>query len=589
VEVLEVQRLSVKVQRFNGSSKMPKNDYLQKAPVISFKKALILAFIIAIVYAMTLFILKDGSILKTTFNEFSSALINLMAAISLIYAAKLSAVYGRRVYVAWGLIAAAQLFDAINDIFLGLFNIGLHQTAPSLMINLFFLAYFILFALGIYLFPRTEIIQKRWHKLSIDVSILFITVFMVSWTFFIMPAVGVTGDLFDAAIHLTGIVLYTILLFLMVDLVSSQAKTLYKTPLLFLASSVSFQILSNILAIYPPFQESYALMNLMYTSWVASYLTAFLAGMLQANTLNMEKPQISSEYTPWYTKSGLISYLPSIGVLSAYILLVWSYNQHIHDNFPVLEVGVGFIIGLLLLHQAISIRENEKLYKAAEDEIRYRKEVEARIESSLREKEALLKEIHHRVKNNLQIISSLLSLQSSYIEDETAIDILQESRNRVKSMANVHEKLYHSKDLSKISFKGYIEDMTRELSKSYGSNQKIQINTEIEDVSLGIETAVPFGLIINEIVSNSFKHAFPDGMSGEISIKLTREGEDLTLIIRDSGIGLSEDLDLNKTKSMGLTLVNALVMQLDGKMELQRDGGTAFKIKFKELEYKKRM
>ena len=491
-------------------SKMSNNNSTKKIPVISFKKALILAFIIAIVYSMTLFLLKDSSMIKTSFSEFSSALINLIAAISLIYAAKLSIVYGRRIYVAWGLIAAAQLFDVINDIFLGIFNIGLNQIDPASIIDLFFMAYFILFALGIFLLPRSQVIQKRWHKLSIDVGILFITVFLVSWTFFIMPAVGATGDLFDAAIHLTGIVLYTNLLFLMVDLVLSQAKTLHKTPLLFLAASILFQILSNIIAIYPPLQESYILTNLMYISWVASYLTAFLAGMLQANTLNMEKPQISHNYDPWYHKSNLISYLPSIGVISAYILLVWSYNQHIHGSFPVLEGGVGCIIGLLLLHQAISIRENGKLYKAAEDEIKHRKEAEAQIETALREKEALLKEIHHRVKNNLQIISSLLSLQSNYIEDETATDILRESQNRVKAMANVHEKLYHSKDLSKINFKGYIEEMVCELSHSYGSNHKIQINTEIEDMSIGIETAVPSGLIINEIISNSFKHAFPN-------------------------------------------------------------------------------
>jgi two-component system, sensor histidine kinase PdtaS len=220
--------------------------------------------------------------------------------------------------------------------------------------------------------------------------------------------------------------------------------------------------------------------------------------------------------------------------------------------------------------------------------LKEKEKAEKELKASLNEKELLLKEIHHRVKNNMQIISSMLSLQSNYVEGE-AVNVLKESQNRVKSMAIIHEKLYQSHDLTHINFKEYIKSLSYYLSDSYTRNSEaVTIKLDVEDIFLGIETAVPLGLIINELVSNSLKYAFPHG-EGEITLKLHRRPEGFELQISDNGIGMPKEIDFTTTKSLGLQLVSALVNQLDGTVELKRDNGTCYWIKFKELKYKDRI
>jgi PAS domain S-box-containing protein len=215
---------------------------------------------------------------------------------------------------------------------------------------------------------------------------------------------------------------------------------------------------------------------------------------------------------------------------------------------------------------------------------------EDEIKASLKEKNVLLKEIHHRVKNNMQIISSLLNLQKQYVEEEEAVDVLKESQNRVKSMAIIHEKLYLSKDLTSINFKGYIESLVSNLFYSYNiKSSQIKPVLDIENIKLNMETAVPCGLIISEIVSNSLKYAFPNRMKGKIHVSLKPEEDEYELIISDNGIGLPEGLDFNKLDSLGLLLVTNLTEQIDGEININRSHGTLFKINFKELKYKKRI
>ena len=218
------------------------------------------------------------------------------------------------------------------------------------------------------------------------------------------------------------------------------------------------------------------------------------------------------------------------------------------------------------------------------------KKAENEIKASLKEKEALLKEIYHRVKNNLQIISSLLDLQANYVDELETLNVLQESQNRVKSMAMIHEMLYQSNDLASIEFLGYVQNLVRDLFYSYGVKSNIKPVINIEHIILNIETAIPCGLIISELVSNSLKYAFPDNRTGEVFISIHSHGEEFELIIGDNGIGLPKNLDFKDIRiSLGLRLVNILVDQLDGSIELNRSRGTEFKIKFKELKYKKRI
>ncbi|HDK17245.1 MAG TPA: hypothetical protein ENG75_04825, partial [Nitrospirae bacterium] len=221
-----------------------------------------------------------------------------------------------------------------------------------------------------------------------------------------------------------------------------------------------------------------------------------------------------------------------------------------------------------------------------------RKKVENQLKSSLREKETLLLEIHHRVKNNMQIISSLLSLQSRYIKDKHYISMFNESRSRIKSMALIHEKLYQSKNLENIDFNDYIKSLVNDLFIFYGiQGGHIVLNINIENVILDIDTAIPCGLIINELISNSLKHAFPDGREGKIEItsrKMNIKGvNEYELIVSDNGIGMPDDLDFRKTESLGLSLIVTLSEdQLQGKLDFKRDNGTECRIHFKELKHK---
>jgi PAS domain S-box-containing protein len=214
-------------------------------------------------------------------------------------------------------------------------------------------------------------------------------------------------------------------------------------------------------------------------------------------------------------------------------------------------------------------------------DITTRKQAEEQLRASLHEKEMLLKEIHHRVKNNMQVISSLLNLQSGYINDTQALEIFQDSQNRVRSMALIHEKLYRSKNLAEIDLGEYVNDLATHLFRSYKADGKgITLKVQAEDVHLGIDAAVPCGLIINELISNALKHAFPNGRRGEILVELQKNQQQISLCVSDNGIGFPTDLDFQNTNSLGLQLVNTLVGQLDGTIELQNGSGTTFKINF---------
>ena len=208
------------------------------------------------------------------------------------------------------------------------------------------------------------------------------------------------------------------------------------------------------------------------------------------------------------------------------------------------------------------------------------------LQNSLKEKEVLLKEIHHRVKNNLQIITSLLSLQSMRINDETNLAIFKDSQNRIKSMALVHEKLYQSKELSKINFGEYVINLSNYIRESYSNQQvKIDLKFEIDELFLPIDTVVPLGLIINELISNSFKYAFNHTKFNHdrvncISIKSKSFEANTIIEFEDNGIGIPKDLNIEESQSLGLKLVYNLCMQIGGELKIESNNGTKFTIMF---------
>ncbi len=218
-------------------------------------------------------------------------------------------------------------------------------------------------------------------------------------------------------------------------------------------------------------------------------------------------------------------------------------------------------------------------------EIGIRLDAEKLLTRSVGEKEALLREVHHRVKNNLQIIISLLNLQSRYMTDEATLSAFRESQNRIKVMAIVHEKLYQSDNLSQIELGEYLRFLANSLFQFFGMSGKgLTFTSDIHDIFLAIDSAIPVGLIVNELISNSLKYAFPDGKTGEISLAIQRVDRTLTILFKDNGVGIPKDFDWRNATSLGLRLVITLVDQLDGTIELDRSSGTAFTIIVKEKE-----
>jgi two-component sensor histidine kinase len=229
--------------------------------------------------------------------------------------------------------------------------------------------------------------------------------------------------------------------------------------------------------------------------------------------------------------------------------------------------------------QVVATKLEEKV-RELEKALAERDRAEKQLQQSLEEKTVMLKEIHHRVRNNMQVIYSLLNLQAKGIADRTVRALFEESRDRVHSMALIHEKLYQSKDMAQIEFKGYLQNLVQSIANTYKQHD-IHVSVEMEPLALDVNAGVPCGLIVNELVSNGLKHAFPDGKVGTIRVGINKnsEGENV-LTVADNGIGFPEKVDFRNTTSLGLQIVNVLTGQLQGNIELSKTEGTRFSITF---------
>ena len=250
------------------------------------------------------------------------------------------------------------------------------------------------------------------------------------------------------------------------------------------------------------------------------------------------------------------------------VLVVQSYTEGVRFGEEAKEI-LNFVSG----QTAMAIR---------------RKHQEEQIKESLQEKEVLLQEVHHRVKNNMQIISSLLNLEAAQTKDREFIRMVKDSQSRIRSIALVHEKLYRSKDFANINFSDYAESLAVHLFQfNQVDSNLIRLRTKLEDVFLDIQTAIPCGLILNELITNALKHAFPDASGGEIMVELRPLNQNaFEMIVRDNGVGIPDGLDVGSTATLGLQIVNTLVRQIEGSMEVQRDSGTTVKIVFKKSRYR---
>ena len=261
--------------------------------------------------------------------------------------------------------------------------------------------------------------------------------------------------------------------------------------------------------------------------------------------------------------------------------IITFYNLHkefplliIIDSAPLVLASVAYVVGTKVNHAS-------RLFVLELNELN------EKLTSKNVEKTILLKEVHHRVKNNLQVITSLLSLQSSFIVDEKMKDLFQFSQYRINSMAVIHEMLYQSNDISKLNAKDYINSLVNGLLISMkDSDSNVKLNIEVPEIYFNIDTAIPLGLIINEIITNSLKYGIPGNNSGTIYVRLTKNSDsNFTMYIGDSGIGISNEIDYRTSNSLGLMLIHKLSHQLKGNLELDKlKTGTNYIINFQEVE-----
>ena len=227
--------------------------------------------------------------------------------------------------------------------------------------------------------------------------------------------------------------------------------------------------------------------------------------------------------------------------------------------------------------------ENKKLvgFLSSSRDITEKRRTVEQIKASLKEKETLLKEIHHRVKNNLQVISSILNLQAGHIEDREFKGLFKESQDRIRCMALVHAQLYQSNDLSNISLSEYIKSLIANIIESYAYRPSLlNLKIDAEEIQLDIDTAIVLGLILNELCTNVLKYAFPEGRQGELKIDFKSSDNNYLLVVSDNGVGLPDDFEIDKANSMGFLLIESMVKQLDGTLEIDQSSGTSFRIIF---------
>lgn len=270
------------------------------------------------------------------------------------------------------------------------------------------------------------------------------------------------------------------------------------------------------------------------------------------------------------------------------------YSQPEAESFDILEFKDGRVFERSSKPQLVNGESVGRVWSFSD--ITAHKQAEEQIKATLREKEVLLKEIHHRVKNNMQVISSLLSLQAGYIQNQEVLRLFKESEGRIRSMALIHEKLYQTENLGQVDFSEYIPSLTNHLMSAYASaTTAVALRLNIEPIALGLDAAIPCGLIINELVSNALKHAFGQRERGDITIEFHRKNippqgaaEVLILRVKDNGVGFPEKFDFRQSTSLGLQLVLSLVKQLNGKIRHYYRNGTQFQITFQKTETIKR-
>jgi two-component sensor histidine kinase len=523
---------------------------------------LIFLYLVGIIYF-------GGSDNLTVFNNFSVPLINLVVAAALFYTAFYSKRYGRRYFYAWVMLGIAQTLYATGDFIYGILEVfyGV-QPFPSIA-DVFYTLFYPFFAIGLIVMTRLKSVPiepYKHYKNIFDALIIVLALAMViQITLFTMPVVTDQLGFISFAISTGYIFMDLLLLFILVYFLFNLSSKTKSLPFLLLSVGIGLKIAGDIGFFFENLLGTYEAGNVVDLIFVISCSIIGVAAMTQISSYGLEIEKSLLRFRSLF-KSEVFNYLPLLAILFAFITIIISYYYSL-SNFYVFAWAVSIIIALALIRQILTFKESKK--------------VQNMLMNSLQEKDVLIKEVHHRVKNNMQIITSLFNLQQNSIKDPDSLTAFLETKNRVKTMAMVHENLYNSEDLSNLDIGNYIENLLTNLYRANVTNQElVRLEMDVERVNIDINTAIPLGLIINELVTNSLKYAFPEGKKGDILLGLYLENEEYSLIVSDNGVGFPEEIDFKNTDSLGMQLVNTLVAQLDGNIILNRNNGTEFIIKF---------
>jgi two-component sensor histidine kinase len=310
--------------------------------------------------------------------------------------------------------------------------------------------------------------------------------------------------------------------------------------------------------------------SVVYAARSECYLPTILAGLVP----------LSARY--FYEGGEIQMFMGAVILLFAVVLCLTGRQMNILNTNT---LQLGFEKNDLIESLTEQKNKAEQLNEKLRTEVEERLKAEEKTKASLAEKEVLLREIHHRVKNNLQIMSSLLRLQSRTLDDKTLLGKLIDAESRVRSMALVHERLYRSESLADLDVTQYVQGLVSHLLGSYGATcSGVEVETDIDRVSFGIETAIPLGFILTELFSNCLKHAFLEAGGGKVRVSLHSTSQhEFLLLVGDNGVGIEKDFESGDPKSLGLHLVSILARQLGGRLELKRNQGTEVTVHFKEV------
>ena len=586
------------------------------------RPAVLIAFGLLVVQMGIIVFTKDEAT-RLLLVDLVFPLVGLLSAVALFYTAWKMLIVSRRFAKAWLFLALGILGWALGDVIWTVLEIFLKVEPFPSIADVFYLAYYPLVIAGFLLMPFERPRRIERLRRALDIGVVILAAGLIYWNFLISPQIVEDSDRLSLLIALAYPIFDLVLFAALLMLLYRRQTLLSPMSLVLLASSILVQLVADTAYTLQSLAGTYVSGEWLDICWQIGFLSFGLAGIYQVEMnssgtpgkTDPEHPAILGRLNSW------LMFLPYVWLVVAYFFLVWADYHPVTMGYHSIAVVVGLMLGMVVTRQALSINEitrlseklqielverkrAEELLRKSHEELEYRVhqrtealstanqqleiEVEERriteeqLQVSLNEKEVLLKEIHHRVKNNLQVITSMLKLQSSQVDDPAVQIALQDSQNRVQSMALIHEKLYQSADLGVIDFAGYLESLANFLLRSYNPGEKqVCLRVEVQPVGLGIDAAVPCGLIVNELVSNALKHAFPNGNGGEVTIQLSsQENGQVELSIADNGVGLPENVDLENTPSLGLQLVNALVGQLEGSLELRRDQGTQYTLRF---------